>query len=891
MKKLIWNIAKRFLVILPIVALFLYMYDQLVILEQRNAREKIISEHSAHLQLMEYMVGTVFDEYYATIHLIRNSNEMSYYLEDPSERTQEEVVSFFKRMSVNRPYIKGLLLGNAEGEPLFGLTHFGEDPEPFDEDAPYQDIWHLLAPQAENLDEQAVQFSPFIHRREDTDPDGWVHLIGFAIPVRLHGELVGIIGMLVDGEHILASLRQFLTSHPGEIRYGLADSHGRWVMRFDQGSILSFEPDDPPVVESLPRLWDMVLASGDGELSIDGVNYHFRAFDPLAQESEFYRTYRHFLVGLMSFSDADVIVLEDSFLLRNKPLRWILALLLLLLGGFINLLAYFRRNDRELLAVSNLVSDQSNDGVVITDTMQHVTYCNKTFELMSGYANEELIDRKHEVRSLSGDPFDSSAVIREARPKDLASTSWQGFVWVLGKKHVALSHLSVSTIVNTHGYLLHDVYLYSDPRNLSRESYRTMVTAPGMAASDTDGYPLQLVEMMRTSGRHFVLVYLKLINLDMIEAQYSLDEHYALGSAIRERLIGAIDGGLMIQYSPDTYLLAVPVESKTDHAGVSRLDAAFEEPFGSRENAQLLRVRMGVSRVSEESEDSAMMLRQSRMAFAALDHYERNGFLVYDESVNEQLKRYYLILQAFPEAVAKKELNVFFQPVVSVADGTVRAAEALVRWNHPQLGPLSPAEFIPIVEQNRLERMLGTYVVDHVVRFLRRIKDEAGKDISLSLNLCPTELQDPDLVSHMVRTLDHLGVAHDRLLIELTERTLLTDMDAANSVLEQLRNEHILVAIDDFGTGFSSLSYLHELDVDLLKIDRSFIKNYPDEDDGIILKAMIGMARELAIPVLVEGIETPGQLAFLKQLGVSSYQGFLFSKAIDADAFIKLLNS
>jgi EAL domain-containing protein (putative c-di-GMP-specific phosphodiesterase class I) len=171
----------------------------------------------------------------------------------------------------------------------------------------------------------------------------------------------------------------------------------------------------------------------------------------------------------------------------------------------------------------------------------------------------------------------------------------------------------------------------------------------------------------------------------------------------------------------------------------------------------------------------------------------------------------------------------FLPPVVDVLTNRIIAAEALIRWTHPTLGPLSPAEFIPIVEQNNLERMLGKFVVEEVSGFLRQL-DAIDRGISISMNLCPTELQDPDLVGHMVRVLDSKDISHERLIIELTERTLLTDMKAANSFLDKLHLEHIQVAIDDFGTGFSSLSYLHELNVDVLKIDRSFIKDYPDQE-------------------------------------------------------------
>ena len=891
MKRLIWNITKRFIVILPIAVLFLYMYAQLVTLEQQNAREKVISEHTGHLRLMEYMIDNVFEEYYSTLHLIRNSNEMTNYLADPTEENRSEVQAFYGRMSDNRPYIKGLLLGTDSGEPIFGLTAFGDTRLTVYGTVPFPEIWHEMVSKVVDAPEQGFYFSPLTYVMPLANGGTKVPVIGTSIPVYTDGEVSATISMLVDGNHILSMIERFLIDHPSEIRYGLADSKGNWILRTGLSNMISYEPQAKTLIQENPELWNRIVGDDFGEVSMNGMNYHFHSFDPFADASAFYETHPHFLVGVMSFADDDVTVLEDSFLLRNRPLRWVLAVLILLLGGFINLLAYFRRNDRELLAVSNLVSDQSHDGVVITDTMMQVTYCNRTFESMTGFSNDEILSGMHDIRALSGEEFESAKVMRLASVQNQTIESWQGFLWVVGKRHYALTHLSVSSISNNQGHVVHTVGLYSNPRNLSRESFEKMVLAQDRSTNEMDVYPLQLLEMKKSRDTEFVLVYLKLLNIDLIEAQYSLDEHYVLGAQIRERIAQALQkDDLMIQYSPDTFLLAMHVSDHTDPKEIAMVQKVFDEPFGLRDKKQLVRIRSGVSAASPFCPDGAAMLRQCRMALAAQDHFERNGALVYDKTVDEHLLRYYAILQAFPGALAKRQLKVNFQPVVDVSTNMIRGAEALIRWNHPTLGALSPAEFIPIVEQNHLERSLGKYVVEQVVRFLHELQEKSFSKIGISMNLCPTELQDVDLVPHMVRTLKSYGVDHNRLVIELTERTLLTDLEAANSVLEELHDEKIQVAIDDFGTGFSSLSYLHELDVDTLKIDRSFIKDYPVSDDGVILKAMVGMAKELAIPVLVEGIESFKQLEFLKTRGVSGYQGFLFSHAVDEKGFMDLLN-
>ncbi len=539
------------------------------------------------------------------------------------------------------------------------------------------------------------------------------------------------------------------------------------------------------------------------------MNYHYAAFDPLADVSSFYDDHPHFLVGIMSFSDDHIIVLEDSFLLRNKPLRWIMSLAILVLGGFINLLAYFRKSDRELLAVSNLVSDQSHDGVVITDTLDHVTYCNKTFELLSGFSAEEVRTGSHTVKTLSGERFDAEQTIRDLRAKESSISSWKGFVWIEGKRHVALTHLSVSTVSNNHGHIAHHVGLYSNPRNLSREPYENLLIEKESRADDFDSYPVRLLENKRKEDVQFVLIYMKLVNIDLIEAQYSLDEHYLLGAQIRERIARVLDrNDLIIQYSPDTFLLTRHIANPSIMRELEGLERMFTKSLGLRERQQVIHARMGVSSLGSSCDDAATMLRQGRMALAALDHFEREGMLRYDKSVDEHLIRYHAILQAFPDAAAQRTLQSSTSRWWRWAS-TASYRRSRVWWTHPLLVRSRPPSSFPIVEQNNLRGCSASSWCrrDRFSRCLIR-----GSGISVSMNPVSHECRTRP-GRHMVRGTTRRTLTIRDSTNELTERTLLTGHEGCQLGSRYSATEHIKVAIDDFGTGFSSRSYLHEVHV------------------------------------------------------------------------------
>ncbi|MFA7671146.1 MAG: EAL domain-containing protein, partial [Sphaerochaetaceae bacterium] len=431
--------------------------------------------------------------------------------------------------------------------------------------------------------------------------------------------------------------------------------------------------------------------------------------------------------------------------------------------------------------------------------------------------------------------------------------------------------------------------LYSNPRNISNELLANVANEKRVKGEDLEFFPLQMIEGKLANKEEFVVAIVQITNVDIIESNCSLDGEYLIASQIRKRLLKILDADdLLIQYFLGTFLLTKTITRYNYQNAISSIEKVFEKPFEIREKQFPIIVRIGVSSLSRKVRNSRLLLRQTKMAIAALSHFGRNGTLSYDKEIDDYLLRYYSILESLPNAIKEGEIEVFFQPIIEIATSKIVSCEALSRWNHPKLKEVSPSEFIPIVEKNGHERALGVYVFQQAAAFLNELDSLQQGSISVSINTCPSELQDVNLIPHFVKTLTQYNIKHDRIIVELTERTLLTDVDVAKKVLGGLRKERIRVAIDDFGVGFSSLSYLHDLEIDLLKIDRSFIKDYPKEDDGVIIKAMVGMAREFKVPVLVEGVETEEQLEFIKSLGVQYYQGFYFSEALNQKDFIEL---
>ena len=884
MMKQVWNIVKRFLIILPVVALFLFMYNQLVLLERSNAKEQLMAEQRGHIALLDYMVLQVFEDYKATLELMLNANEFQEYLTEPTAASQADLMQFFTRIANNRPYLLQTVLYDLGGKPLIGCDT-SNPTGPLTPNSFLCQHASAMLDQSYQLHESEISFSSICNC--DNDPSSAV--ISISTPVWHEGALVGLLAIVADGTHIRGLFDRFLSGGSILKQYSVVDATGSFIYSSQLDATAGFvdSGSQAPLSLDQPEVWSRVLASESGEFSMDGENYYWENIKPLVESSRWYQTNQTYWTVVVSFQDDDIPTLMDSFILQNEPVKWIIAVFILLLGGIISLLAYFRKNDKELLLVSNLVSEHSHDGVFIADPNLRITYCNRTLELMSGFTKAEFMQGPQTLLTLQGEDF----AVWMLHGAHLKESFWKGYVWLVGKGHHALVHLLINAIFNNNGMLIYYVGLISNPRNLSREPFEKFMHTHGDTPDNFDIVPLLQVERKIKADLRFSLLYVKLSHIEEVEKGLVMEEHYLLSELVRSRLAKVMaSSDFLVQYSPDTYLLSLlDTSDGWRDALLKRLFALFDDPLPISSSNHLLRILCGVSRRSESGFPAQGMLSQARMALATLDHYQKSGFLVYDENVNEQLTRYYDILQVFPRAIAGGDIQVNFQPVVHATEGRVLGAEALARWKHPLLGSVSPSEFLPIVEQNGMERLLGEYVLKKVIAFLDLLKLPDDQDFYISMNLCPTELQDKNLVSDMVRVLDEHGVLHRRLVIELTERTLLTDLPVANSVLAGLRKEGIRVAIDDFGTGFSSLSYLKNLKVDTLKIDRSFIKDYPESDDGSILKAIVGMAFELDMHVVAEGVETQVQLDFLRKIGCGAFQGFLFSRAVDSDRFLELL--
>lgn len=241
---------------------------------------------------------------------------------------------------------------------------------------------------------------------------------------------------------------------------------------------------------------------------------------------------------------------------------------------------------------------------------------------------------------------------------------------------------------------------------------------------------------------------------------------------------------------------------------------------------------------------------------------------------------------ALRHALERDQLQLHYQPQVSLLDGRIIGAEALLRWEHPELGAVPPAEFIPIAEASGQILQIGEWVLRSAVNQLKCWMDSGIKPMIIAVNLSAVQFRHAHLPELVTRILDEAKLPSQYLELELTEGVAMDDPLGAISVMDDLHERGIRMSIDDFGTGYSSLSYLKKFKVYKLKIDQSFVRDITeDPEDKAIVAAIISLSNSLGMRTIAEGVETAGQLAFLRLQGCGEVQGYYFSKPLPADMF------
>jgi PAS domain S-box-containing protein len=342
----------------------------------------------------------------------------------------------------------------------------------------------------------------------------------------------------------------------------------------------------------------------------------------------------------------------------------------------------------------------------------------------------------------------------------------------------------------------------------------------------------------------------------------------------------------------DEFLLIIPSLSFFENATVivERILNSFKEPFFINGYELHITTSIGIALYPDDGGTIDTLLKNSDTAMYRAKEQGKNNYQFYTPSMTaEALDRMRLATNLY-HALERNELDVYYQPLIDLNTGQIVGIESLLRWQHPELGQISPEKFIPVAEEAALIVPIGEMVLRKACKQMKTWEKSGLKSLCLSVNLSVLQIKDRNFIEKVSKILDETKFEPERLELEITETTILQSIDVIIDNLYKLKDMGVNIAIDDFGTGYSSLTSLKRLPINTLKIDQSFIQNITsNEDDATIVSIMIAMAHKMNIKVVAEGVETQEQLSLLKQFQCHEVQGYLVGYPLSAEEMTKLI--
>jgi len=377
------------------------------------------------------------------------------------------------------------------------------------------------------------------------------------------------------------------------------------------------------------------------------------------------------------------------------------------------------------------------------------------------------------------------------------------------------------------------------------------------------------------------VLFIDLDNFKFVNDAYGHNIGDHLLKKVAARFISSIRSeDTIARQGGDEFIVVLPhlIESNVAERVAQKILDRLSEPFHIEEKEFYLTCSIGIALFPLHGENADTLLKHSDMAMYEAKSSGRNTFRYFTEEMNLKTTENHKITNYLRHAIRNDQLLLYFQPIVDASNNLI-SLEALLRWQHPQEGWISPEKFIPLAEETGLILPLGEWVIKSACMYIKAWIAE-GLDVpKISINLSAKQFQHKKFIDNLQRILESYDVSTNHFILEITESSLMEDKEKVAKTLVQLNAKGFLIAIDDFGTGYSNLGYLKHYPIDKLKIDRSFLSGIPvDENDSAIVAATIQMAHSLSIKVIAEGVETKEQFAFLEERGCDFFQGYFFSK-------------
>lgn len=554
-----------------------------------------------------------------------------------------------------------------------------------------------------------------------------------------------------------------------------------------------------------------------------------------------------------------------------------------------------RMQDLDALRKLRHAVEQTPHSIIITNLRGQIEYVNPSFTTVTGYGFDEVMGRNPRML---GAGKTAAEVVAQMWERLLSGLAWKGELLNRHKTgREVWEYVSISPMRDEQGTITHYISVQEDisERKSNEERIRHLANFDALT-----GLPnramfsarfSQALGLSQRSEGSLALLYLDLDRFKNVNDSLG----YAVGDGVlidvAHRLKALLrDEDTVSRYGGDEFLVVLPLTTAQGAVHFAeRLHGELSKACQVESHALLVTFSVGIAMYPGDGSDMEALTHHAEVAMYKAKEMGRDHYCFFSADMQAQSSRLLRIENGLRTAIARGEMSLHFQPQWRVHDRRMVGVEALLRWTHPELGVVGPAEFIPVAESSGQIIGIGLWVLDTALACLRRWRDAGHTDLTVAVNLSLAQFRHPDLVEVVQKALQRAGVPAEVLELELTESIAMHEPEKAIACVRALADLGVQLSLDDFGTGYSSFSYLQRLRVHRLKIDQSFVRNLDTARGMSIVRAIVEMSRSLGLATIAEGVETPHQLEALAGLSCDMVQGYHLSRPLPVPALETLL--
>jgi diguanylate cyclase (GGDEF)-like protein/PAS domain S-box-containing protein len=566
-----------------------------------------------------------------------------------------------------------------------------------------------------------------------------------------------------------------------------------------------------------------------------------------------------------------------------------------------------RRTEREnetaieMLEKDAMVFENTREGIIITDADGTIETVNPAFTAITGYNPEEAIGSKPNL--LRSDRHDKEFYVRMWDAL-IEKGEWEGEIWNRRKSgEVYPERLVITSIKGSDGQPKNYVGVFSDmsetksnEEEIIRQAYYDSLTGLANRLLFMD----RLREAVIRAGREkkgLAVFFLDLDNFKNVNDTLGHDIGDDLLVEAAKRLTECLrEVDTVSRLGGDEFTVLLEALAKDDDVTIvaRKVIKALSLPYTLKNEEVFITVSLGITWFPSDGDSAESLVKNADLAMYHAKQLGKNNYQIFNKAMNERAMRRLKLERGLRKAIDDEELVAYYQPKVNLETRRIVGTEALVRWKNKDGSLISPDEFIPLAEETGLIIGIDEWMLHEACAFIKEIHNEDHRDlpvsVNVSVNLSAVVLERKDLVEIVSSTIEGIGLKPEHLELEVTESSVIRNLDLAITTIQRLRDRGFNVSMDDFGTGYSSLSYLVKLPINILKIDRAFVTDLPTSANSrSVARAIVAMAHDMGMKVVAEGVETEEQLNFLDEIGCDEVQGYYFSPPIPKDKFLNLL--